>query len=347
VLLPYIHASDKVLEMYLRYIDALDENGKYKISHAIGYVSTSDQTLRMRDDVVIPFGMTEDRLKTICTDMLRFIADGKNIHTTYPNPIEIEEYGTIKMSPIEGTLLKQLRNSIFNHRMETKISLEVKLKSLIGNATEEENAMKCPITLPEELETYRIKRKSDMIGIGKILGHCIGNYTNSSDIFFRKDTVCAQVKIDSMLINQCYDAHNKVTETSQQFNEWLTNALVIFMANSLTKESLMKILEIPEEDHDAFVLNDYRERILQNHGQIRSMYAAINKSGVVDLHQHGVIVAGNHNFIVNAPGNAILAGHDMILGGDNLEVNVNDGVLAEQVAHAIYDVDGNVGINIA
>lgn len=346
VLLPYIHASDKVLEMYLRYIDALDENGKYKISHAIGYVSTSDQTLRMRDDVVIPFGMTEDRLKTICTDMLRFIADGKNIHTTYPNPIEIEEYGTIKMSPVEGTLLKQLRNSIFNHRMETKISLEIKLKSLIGNATDEENAMKCPITLPEELETYRIKRKSDMIGIGKILGHCIGNYTNSSDIFFRKDTVCAQVKIDSMLINQCYDAHNKVTETSQQFNEWLTNALVIFMASSLAKESLMKILEIPEEDHDAFVLNDYRERILQNHGQIRSMYIATNKSGVVDLNQHGVVVAGNHNFIVANPGNAIIAGHGIIRGGDNLAVNVNDDVLAEQVAHAFYDDDGNVGINI-
>ena len=33
-----------------------------------------------------------------------------------------------------------------------------------------------------------------------------------------------------------------------------------FMASSLPKESLMKILEITEEDHDAFVLNDYRER---------------------------------------------------------------------------------------
>lgn len=326
ILLPYIHASDKVLEMYLRHIDALDENGIYKIGHVVGFVNTSDQTLAMHSDVVIPFGMTEERFKIVCNDLLRFIADGKNIQNTYPDPIEIDDYGTIKMSPVEGTLLKQLRNSIFNHRMDAKISLEVKLKALIGNATDEENAMKCSVVLPEELETYRIKRKSDMIGIGKILGHCIGGYTNSNDLFFRKETVCAQINRDSMMITQCYDAHNKTTEASQQFKEWLINELVVFMAGSLTREVLINMLAIPEADRDTFVLSEHREQILQNHGQVRSMYVAMNKSGS-DVNDNSVILAGDRNFIV-APEHAIVGGggqfalamhaHD----DGNLEVNI-------------------------
>lgn len=340
ILLPYIHASDKVLEMYLRYIDALDENGKYKLRHTVGVVNTSDNTLAMHDDVVIPFGMTEERLRTVCNDILRFIADGKNIQTTYPDPIEIVDYGTIKMSPVEGTLLKQLRNSIFNHRMDAKISLEVKLKALIGDATEEENAMKCSVTLPQELEHYRIKRKSDMIGIGKILGHCIGSYTNSSDLFFRKDTVCAQVKLDTMMISQCYDAHNKTTEASQEFKDWLTNELVVFMANSLSRELLLNMLAIPEDERDTFVLSEHTDKILQNHGQIRSMYAAMNKTDLT-VNENGVILAGYNNFIV-APEHVVVAGNVRIVNHND------DDILGDQFAHAIHaHGDDNLEVNIA
>lgn len=268
-LLPYIHASDKALEMYLRYTDSLDENGNYKKTYLSDH---SIHSLRRSDSVTFPHGLTEKSLKYVCEQMIQFIRDGIALEQTYPDPIDIDDYGTIKMSPVKGTILKMVRNSIFNHRMETKISLEYKLNALLGDTSEEENRMACTYELTPELELYRIKRKSDLIGLGKLLGHCIGGYINSTDLFFRKDTVCAQVSTKSWIITQCYDAHNKKTDKSAEFNTWLNNAIIMFMAQSIPAAVLCSVLNIPADDQETFDIHAHMDDILINHGHIRSLF---------------------------------------------------------------------------
>jgi hypothetical protein len=84
---------------------------------------------------------------------------------------------------------------------------------------------------PESLEKYRIKTATEMRDAGTKFKHCIGSYAdpNSKHIFFKKDTVCAQIiktEEGNWIINQCFDACNETTPKSNRFKALIARELI-------------------------------------------------------------------------------------------------------------------------
>lgn len=234
-LLPYITCEEKAFELYADYMhfdadsyfDFIDSVSGKNIA---GYLHAAEQygydfsdTTR-RDDDKVPTNYVYTRIQ----DMLRFIEDGKEIYKMYPEPVTLEDGYVVRLSPVEGTLLKQVRNSIFNHREEQKISIEEKMKILHDG-----ERMHIDVSLPNSLEQYRIKYKKHMIYSGKELGHCIGSKTESKHLYFRKGNVCAEVSHDTNKYNitMCYDKKNQVTDDSKEFKVFLETELAKLNVN--------------------------------------------------------------------------------------------------------------------
>jgi len=215
-LLPYITISDSIIDVYCNYKHIKKENWK-NISIRDG--EENDQMSSTPGEEYID----------LFNEIKSIIEDGKKIYENYKNYcVEIPESGIKKMAPIEGSILKRLQNSIYNHHLEEKISLEEMMKILQTSTNESENMMFIPkeLILTTELEKYRIKTKTEMIACGKAFKHCLGNYVeDKSDLFFRKDVVCAKVSISDLQIIMCLDYHNTKTPNSNIFKEELTNLL--------------------------------------------------------------------------------------------------------------------------
>ena len=191
-----------------------------------------------------------DWYKSNFDSLFKLIEDGKKIYTMYPDAMEIEGIGTLKMSPIHGSLLRQLQNSIYNHRSEVKISLEQKLAVLLANDTNQDSLAEPVHKLSDVLEAYRITKKSHLITLGKLLGHCIGTKTDSTNMFFRKDTVCAQVDEHSLNINTCLDAKNKNTDLATAFRIELQELLYL-LKKEIILPSIMELRGLTEEQLDT------------------------------------------------------------------------------------------------
>ena len=217
VLLPYLNVTDKLIEDYVIYSN-------------IGKPSNPS------------YEWYEDKL----TGLFKLIEDGKKIYSMYPDAMEIEGIGILKMSPIRGSILRQLQNSIYNHRAEVKISLEQKLAVLLANDTNKDTLAEPVHKLSDALEAYRITKKSHLIHLGKILGHCIGTKTDSPNMFFRKDTVCAQVNEYTLEITTCLDAKNKNTDLATAFRTELQE-LFYLLKKELILPSILELRGLTEE----------------------------------------------------------------------------------------------------
>ena len=220
-MLPYLNVTDKLLDDYCAY-----------------------------SNVIKPENPSLDWYETQFNGLLQLIQDGKKIYAMYPDAMEIEGLGTLKMSPIHGSLLRQLQNSIYNHRSEVKISLEQKLAVLLANDTNQDSLAEPVHKLSEALEAYRITKKSHLITLGKLLGHCIGTKTDLTNMFFRKDTVCAQVNENSLDILTCLDAKNKTTDASNAFRTELQELLYL-LKKEMMLPSILELRGLTEEQLDA------------------------------------------------------------------------------------------------
>lgn len=221
LLLPYLNVTDKLMDDYCAY-----------------------------SNVIKPENPSVDWYENNFTGLLKLIDDGKKIYAMYPEPMEIEGIGTLKMSSIHGSLLRQLQNSIYNHREEVKVSLEQKLAVLLANDTNKDTLAEPVHKVSDALETYRITKKSHLIHLGKLLGHCIGTKTDSTNMFFRKDTVCAQVNEHSLYISTCLDAKNKNTDKSSAFKAELEE-LFYLMKKEIILPSILELRGITEEQLDT------------------------------------------------------------------------------------------------
>lgn len=190
VLLPYIQASEKAVELY-KNIRA-EEHNTWRI-----YVDNSCDK------------------KYELSGMLMYIEDGKQIYERYKGHTVEKEGRLLRMKEIKGSFLKQIKNSIYNHNIEKKMSIEEKLQLLLSEKTEPD--MPIDIELSEVLEDHRIKTKKEIIILGKELGHCLGTKVDSKDLFFRLDTVCLQVSIEDKRVVQCRDIKNSITDKSKAF----------------------------------------------------------------------------------------------------------------------------------
>jgi hypothetical protein len=151
--------------------------------------------------------------------MLQYIKDGKEIYERYQGRTVEKEGRLLKMAEVKGSFLKQLKNSIYNHNLEEKMSIDEKLQLLLDEKTEPD--MYIDMKLSEVLEDHRIKTKKEMIILGKELGHCLGSKIDSKDLFFRFETVCVQINIENTLVVQCSDRKNKTTDKSNVFELFL------------------------------------------------------------------------------------------------------------------------------
>jgi hypothetical protein len=242
-LLTAIHTPIKTLDMYLKYTHMLTDDGIFK--DAVMHTKVQG------DSNLYEYGMREDELAKICNQMIDFIADGKRIFNEYPDPVDLGEMGIIKMVPVTGTYLKQMRNTIYNHRMEIKITLDYKLQQL-HKSSKTNNLMKCDVNLSPELEECRIKFKDEMILLGSTLKHCLGTYTESNDLFFRRENVCAQIRMPTFQLGQCYDREDKITEKSKEFGEWLITNINMWCAR-LYHEDITAETGIELNDFDDYI----------------------------------------------------------------------------------------------
>ncbi len=143
-------------------------------------------------------------------DMLRWIQDGHDLHARYPDLTkEVQGHG----------LRVALERSAYNHHQEAVIRAKDNEKR-----TADPTPMPCSLSLPEDLEGLRLVTRGAMVKAGIECQHCIGGYTNSHDLFFRKDNVCAQVD-RKLRVVQCYDKGDRVTRKSKDFENWLKERL--------------------------------------------------------------------------------------------------------------------------
>jgi hypothetical protein len=157
--------------------------------------------------------------------MYQLVIDGARMY----RDMRANTEGVAFMS-IEGSCMRMLRNAIFNHRQEQEFTKKRRLSGA-------NYVMPLPpVALPEWIEKIRIKTAHEMITAGIECQHCIGSYTNSSDIFVREGNVCAQIMRDTFKIQQCFDVHDQITSESKSLQTRLSRALkpIQDMANAVT-----------------------------------------------------------------------------------------------------------------
>jgi hypothetical protein len=226
------------------------------------------------------------------------------------------------MSPIKGSISRKLQNSIYNHRAETKISLETKL-ALFVNADGSNDLMQLPTeyTLSNELDQYRIKNKSHMIFLGKDLKHCLGTYAESSDLFFRKNKVCAKVNKKTFNIDMCYDYHNTTTDDSKAFNLELQNLLW-----KQKKSMVLHTICTPETNAEYWEMDEHKDALIALVNTKFTEFMNVLYPSVLTMNS-SIIIGGANNRIYNAGVDyANLIGEpntDDIRDRINVPVNVN------------------------
>lgn len=147
--------------------------------------------------------------------MVQTIRDGARIYD-YDKE---NEYG-VSFVPIEGSAMRMLRNSIYNHRQQKEMHKKR------GLSIPDYPLPKPSVELPEWLEKIRIKTKHEIISAGIECQHCIVSYANSDDIFVREGNVCAQISRIGLLILQCYDFQDQITKESKNLEKSLNKALI-------------------------------------------------------------------------------------------------------------------------
>jgi hypothetical protein len=150
---------------------------------------------------------------TFAKDIAEYIIDGMNMNNFYADPRKTE----ININTMSIT--EMIAASINNHRIDAE-----RLR-IYGNSYTDPARKMPTIELPEVLENVRIKTAGEMIEAGKTLSHCIGSYADDQrHMFFRKNTVCAMVSMETLSIIQCFDIRNKRTATSKKFESFLNTS---------------------------------------------------------------------------------------------------------------------------
>jgi len=264
LLLPYIQASEKALKIY--------------------------KDFRAREANNINWAICEGREyndKYELDGMLQYIKDGKEIYERYQGRTIEKEGRLLKMTEVKGSFLKQLKNSMYNHNLEEKMSIDEKLQLLLDEKTEPD--MYIDMKLSEVLEDHRIKTKKEMIILGKELGHCLGTKVDSKDLFFRFETVCVQISVENYRVVQCSDRKNKTTETSELFELFLCDEF-----NKIGIELTSKVY------YDEELRND-----------VRAMHG-------VDINEDGVVIANVIEENINNVGdNAPIIFNNNVIADEN------------------------------
>lgn len=143
----------------------------------------------------------------------RYIQDSNHLYESNPGI-------NLKKIVKTMTLKEAVEASVYTHRNYQLYIMKERASYYI-----DETPTKCLVELSPELEELRFKTYGEMRQAALDLGHCIGGYVQSNDLFFRKGTVCAMVSVRDGRIIQCYDQHNTVTLASKSFSKWLVSRL--------------------------------------------------------------------------------------------------------------------------
>lgn len=181
-----------------------------KVEHR-EYPEHHDQTVNSKETNIYK------RLSEQLLDVALYIHDGDKIRSDYINT-------TIPFNKINGSMVRRLQNAYFNHNTEVKLVIDEKVRVLSMSSESEPMALP-KIKLPRSLEKCRVKYKLELITIGNALKNCAGTRTDSSNIFFRKGYVLAQVDLDTKRLIEVKDYKNTVTKASTRFGEYLRNRL--------------------------------------------------------------------------------------------------------------------------
>lgn len=78
-----------------------------------------------------------------------------------------------------------------------------------------------------DLEHERIKTGRDLVAAGDELRHCVGSYAGWDDyVHYRRGSVICQVSVHPRMVTQCFDACNRITDDSRDYEAeviyWLT-----------------------------------------------------------------------------------------------------------------------------
>lgn len=183
----------------------------------------------------------------LANNVFTFISDGARMAT--PNPFRPIDERFVTVDYNKMSVLEMINASVTNHRISAEHNRELLLSS---NVPDHEMPT---VTLPENLEAFRIKTSKEMREAGAECHHCIGSYaSDDKHMFFRKGNVCAMVSMADGSIIQCFDYRNKTTAASNRFKSYLTAEIKkanIEFNNSMKKKS------IPAEYFNNEVRYDY------------------------------------------------------------------------------------------
>lgn len=195
--------------------------------------------------------------------MYEYIKDGAKMYKSDYN----NEHGILfKKVDITKSILTAVRNAMFNHNQEKKIRIHKLLAK--------KNEFMCdpPVILPIELEVLRLRTHHDMCIAGIECDHCIGQYTNSKDMFFRREDICAQVDRHTFKVTQCYDVKDKITDKSNEFKSYITKILSPYTHRL---ESLNNMMYQPDTPETQRRIEIQRQQLLQADELVNQQPAAL------------------------------------------------------------------------
>jgi hypothetical protein len=150
----------------------------------------------------------------LIVSMLDTIKDGRMIYENSKTNTH-----SIKFMPVEGSAMNMVRNALYNHNQDRELSKKRQFDKPNFHLPTP------PIKLPDWIESIRLKTAHEMIAAGIDCNHCIGNYTQSTDIFVREKDICAQIHRRDLTVGQCYDVRDAITKASKDLRTRLMRAL--------------------------------------------------------------------------------------------------------------------------
>lgn len=151
-----------------------------------------------------------------------YLSEGDGIHESFH-----ADLADLRTLPITGSLSKQLRNSIHNHRILSLLR-EGRLETLSDAGNKNGDVLPGPNPgFPPEVEKLRVKSFNHLLGLGISFKHCIATRAgNGNYFFFDGSSVCAEVSANDFRVVECRDRQNERTEKSRDFVLFLTNELI-------------------------------------------------------------------------------------------------------------------------
>jgi len=217
------------LKVYL-FSGSVGDSIKFLTSSVRKELVISDKFLSIEQSVTVD---TENMIKSFnkgedffghYSSVVSYLKDGAEFYDT-SEPLSVDEGG---YKEVKGSLVNQLRNAAYNHRVDAKKGLDKKLKEFMSRSIPMRREPPSGLAqMPQVVQDTLLLSKVKIIELGHEFGHCFGGRHSSENWLLNRGTVCAEIDCISGSVVECRDIRNKITVKSKGFRKDLKEAMAV------------------------------------------------------------------------------------------------------------------------